>query len=71
MNIGLPENKIHIIHPGCDEPIKIDKNYQLQAENIYKNSFPKIITVARLERRKNHQNILMCIRNLKRKISKN
>ncbi len=67
ISIGIPEEKIHIIHPGCDEPISIEKNFQLQAENIYKESFPKILTVARLDRRKNHQNILMCIRNLKEK----
>ena len=34
---------------------------QEQAENIFKNSFPKILTVARLDKRKNHQSILMCI----------
>ena len=67
---GIPEKKIHIIHPGCDEPIKIDNNFQSQAESIYKDSFPKILTVARLDKRKNHQNILMCIRNLKEKFPK-
>ena len=70
IQIGIPENKIHVIHPGCDDPIKIEKNFQMQAEEIYKDSFPKIITVARLDRRKNHQNILMCIRNLKEKFPK-
>jgi len=64
ISIGVPEKKIHIIHPGCDEPIKINNDFQSQAENIYKDSFPKILTVARLDKRKNHQNILMCIRNL-------
>ena len=39
-------------------------------KKIYKNSFPKILTVARLDKRKNHQNILMCIRNLKEKFPK-
>ena len=54
-----------MIHPGCEEPIKIEKEYELKADKIYQDFFPKIITVARLDRRKNHQNILMCIRNLK------
>ena len=67
ISIGLPENKIHIIHPGCDNPIKIESTFQLKAEDLYKDSFPKILTVGRLDRRKNHQNILMCIRNLKEK----
>ena len=70
ISIGIPEKQIHIIHPGCDEPIRIENNFKLQAENIYKDSFPRILTVARLDRRKNHQNILMCIRNLKEKFPK-
>ena len=65
IKIGIPKNKIHIIHPGCDDPMQIEKEFQIEAERILKDSFPKIITVARLDRRKNHQNILMCIRNLK------
>ena len=40
-NIGIPENKIHIIHPGCNKPIKIEKNVQVQVENIFKGSFSK------------------------------
>ena len=70
ISVGVDESKIHIIHPGCDEPIKIDKNFQQQAENIYGDTFPRILTVARLDKRKNHQNILMCIRNLKEKFPK-
>ncbi len=70
IGIGLPKEKIHIIHPGCDETINIDSELQRQAEEIFENSFPKILTVARLEKRKNHQNILMCIRNLKEKFPK-
>ena len=70
ITIGVPEKKIHIIHPGCDEPIKINNDFQSQAESIYKDSFPKILTIARLDKRKNHQNILMCIRNLKEKFPK-
>ncbi len=65
IKIGVPENKIHVIHPGCDNPTIIEKESEIRAEEIYKKCFPKIITVARLERRKNHQNILMCIKNLK------
>ena len=70
INNGLPEQKIHIIHPGCNYPIKIEKSFQLKAEDIYANSYPKIITVSRLVKRKNHQNILMCIKNLKSKFPK-
>ena len=69
--MAISEKKIHVIHPGHDKPIKIENNFQIEADNLYKDSFPKILTVARLDRRKNHQNILMCIRNLKEKFPKN
>ncbi len=65
IKIGLPEKKIHVIHPGCEKPMNIQKNFQIQAEEIFEDSFPKILTIARLDRRKNHQNILMCIKNLR------
>ena len=62
---GLDEKKIKIIHPGCNYPIKIDNKNIDKAKELYRNYFPKIITVARLDRRKSHQNILMTIKNLK------
>ena len=34
------------------------------AKSLYGNSFPKLITVSRLDGRKSHQNILMTIKNL-------
>ena len=42
------------------EPIKIENSLQIESERLFKDSFPKILTVARLDKRKNHQNILMC-----------
>ncbi len=67
IEMGIPKEKIYVIHPGCDIPLEIETPFQNRADNIFKDSFPKIVTVARLDRRKNHQNILMCIRNLKEK----
>jgi len=64
VDMGLEENKIHIIHPGTNHPIEIDNSYKLKAENIFISAFPKIITIARLDKRKSHQNILMTIKNL-------
>ena len=61
---GLNEKKIQIIHPGCNYPIKIDSKNIDKAKELYRNCFPKIITVARLDKRKSHQNILMTIKNL-------
>ena len=70
LNIGLPEKKIHIIHPGHDEPLNIEDRFKKDSEKFFGDSFPRILTVARLDRRKNHQNILMSIRNLKEKFPK-
>ena len=70
IKIGLPEKKIHIIHPGHDQPLNIEEKFKKDSEKFFGDSFPKILTVARLDRRKNHQNILMCIRNLKEKFPK-
>jgi phosphatidyl-myo-inositol dimannoside synthase len=63
--LGVNENNIKIINPGCNYPIEIKKNFKEEAKNIFQDSFPRIITVARLDKRKSHQNILMCIKNLK------
>ena len=67
---GVKEAKINIIHPGCNYPIEIKDEYKKQAKDIFDNAFPKIITVARLDKRKSHQNILMTIKNLKSKFPK-
>ncbi|OUW73626.1 MAG: glycosyl transferase [Pelagibacteraceae bacterium TMED216] len=64
IKLGINEKKIHIINPGSDYPIPIKENFKKQAKDIYDNSFPKIITIARLDKRKSHQNILMTIKNL-------
>ena len=63
--IGIESSKINIISPGIEKPKKINHKYISEAENIYLNSFPKIVTVARLDKRKGHDKILMLIKNLK------
>ncbi len=67
ISLGIKDNNIRVIHPGSNYPIDIKEEYNQKAKKIYGNSFPKIITIARLDKRKSHQNILMCIKNLKQK----
>ncbi len=67
---GLNEKNIKIIHPGCNYPINIDNKSVEKAKEMYRNCYPKIITVARLDKRKSHQNILMTIKNLKPRFPK-
>ncbi len=67
IKLGIKKDSIRVINPGCNYPVKIEENYKKKAKDIFGSSFPKIITIARLDKRKSHQNILMCIRNLKEK----
>jgi len=64
ISMGLDENKIHVIHPGTNYPVEIDDETKINAKKIFGSAFPKIITIARLDKRKSHQNILMTIKNL-------
>jgi len=70
IKVGIDPLKIHVIFPGIKKPKIIEKKSKLEAESIYKESFPKIITVARLDKRKGHDKILMVIKNLKPKFPK-
>ena len=64
VNMGLEQNKIHIIHPGTNYPVPVDVESITKAKDIFGSAFPKIITVARLDKRKSHQNVMMTIKNL-------
>ena len=70
IKVGIDSSKIHIIFPGIQEPKIIENLLKDEAEKIFKDSFPRIITVARLDKRKGHDNILMLIKNLKVKFPK-
>ncbi len=70
IDVGIDSSKIHVIFPGIKKPKIIDNGFKKEAESIFKDSFPKIITVARLDKRKGHDKILMLIKNLKNKFPK-
>ena len=52
--IGINENKIIVINPGVFPPKEIDKSSINKAENLLKNKNPRLITVSRFDKRKNH-----------------
>ena len=64
IKLGLKKEKIKVINPGCNYPIKVEENAKKFADNVYRDSSPRLITVSRLDGRKNHQKILMTIKNL-------
>jgi phosphatidyl-myo-inositol dimannoside synthase len=70
IRVGINSKKIHVIFPGIFKPKNIERDEKESAEKIFGDSFPRIITVARLDRRKGHDKILMLIKNLKIKFPK-
>ena len=70
IKVGINSEKITVIFPGIERPEKIENESQKNAEDIFGDAFPKIITVARLDKRKGHDKNLMLIKNLKVKYPK-
>jgi len=70
IKVGIDYEKIYVIFPGIHIPKKIENISKIEAEKIYGKSFPRIITVARFDKRKGHDKILMAIKNLKSKFSR-
>jgi len=70
INVGIDPKKIKVIHPGINVPQKIENITKVEVKKIFEDSFPRIITVARLDKRKGHDKILMVIKNLKVKFPK-
>ena len=70
LKMGLSHDNIKVINPGCNYPLKRSEESKTFAEMVYKDSFPKLLTVSRLDQRKSHKNILMTIKNLLPKFPK-
>jgi len=64
IKVGINASKIKVIFPGIKKPEVIQDQNKTKANEIFQDSFPKLITVARLEKRKGHDKILMVIKNL-------
>ena len=65
IEIGVNEDKITIINPGVFPVKKIEKTIIKEAEKLLNNKSPRLITVSRFDKRKNHEKIIMALRNLK------
>ncbi len=65
IEIGVNEEKIVVINPGTF-PIKEPNKTSLEkVESLLKIKSPRLITVSRFDKRKNHEKVIMAIRNLK------
>ncbi len=65
IEIGVDEEKIIVINPGIDPVKNLDKKSIEKVGRLLKIKSPKLITVSRFDKRKNHEKVIMAIRNLK------
>ncbi len=62
---GVNANKVIVINPGVDPAEELNKKTLDKVESILKVKNPRLITVSRFDKRKNHEKIVMALRNLK------
>ena len=65
VDLGVEEKKIVIINPGIDPVSEVPTKYLDEAEDILKGKKNRLITVSRFDKRKNHEKVIMAVRNLK------
>ena len=65
IQLGVEQNKIIVINPGVDQVQELNKKTLDKVENLLKHKFPRLITVSRFDKRKNHEKVIMALRNLK------
>ena len=64
---GVDENRIIVINPGIEPVQELNKKSLKNVENLLKHKTPRLITISRFDKRKNHEKIIMSLRNLKQK----
>ena len=65
IELGVKEEKIIVINPGVDPVSEIPKKDMDEAEKLFNGKSNRLITVSRFDKRKNHEKVIMAIRNLK------
>jgi phosphatidylinositol alpha-1,6-mannosyltransferase len=64
---GINQDKIIVINPGVGPAEELNKKSLEKVESLLKIKTPRLITVSRFDKRKNHEKIIMALRNLKQK----
>ncbi len=67
INKGVEANKIIVINPGLNPAKELNKKSLEKVESLLKVKTPRLITVSRFDKRKNHEKVVMALRNLKQK----
>tara|TARA_B100000795_G_scaffold234744_1_gene194035 strand:+ start:133 stop:1215 length:1083 start_codon:yes stop_codon:yes gene_type:complete len=62
---GVEESRIVVINPGVDNIEELETKTLDKVENLLKHKSPRLITVSRFDKRKNHEKVIMALRNLK------
>ena len=65
IELGVNGNKVIVINPGVDSVKELNKKTLDKVESILKVKNPRLITVSRFDKRKNHEKIVMALTNLK------
>ena len=62
---GVDQDKLIVINPGIEPAKELNKKSLDQVESLLKIKTPRLITVSRFDKRKNHEKAIMALRNLK------
>jgi phosphatidylinositol alpha-1,6-mannosyltransferase len=65
ISLGVQQDKIIVISPGVDPVKELNKKTLDKVDNLLKHKSPKLITVSRFDKRKNHEKVVLALRNLK------
>ena len=65
INNGVTREKIKVINPGVNPVKELNKNSLGKVESLLKVKTPRLITVSRFDKRKNHEKTIMALKNLK------
>ena len=65
IDLGVLSEKIIVINPGIDPVYKVPQDLMKKAEEIFGAKKNRLITVSRFDKRKNHEKVIMALRNLK------
>jgi phosphatidyl-myo-inositol dimannoside synthase len=62
---GVDASRIVVINPGVNSAEELNKKTNNKVESLLKQKSPRLITVSRYDKRKNHEKVIMALRNLK------
>ena len=65
INNGVNKDKVIVINPGIGIVEELNKKSLEKVESLLKIKTPRLITVSRFDKRKNHEKVIMALRNLK------